>query len=90
MKGIVRSAVDGKPVAGARVGLVAAGSVSVTSASLLAWGGTNPEGRFDMNRRVPPGLYTVRAVALGYEPFTLSLDVDEKSPPLVIELRRSK
>lgn len=90
VKGMVRSAPDGKSVAGARVGLVAAGSASVTSSTLLAWGGTNPEGRFNMNRRVPPGLYTVRAVALGYEPLTMNLDVDERMPPLVIDLRRAK
>ncbi|HKG23597.1 MAG TPA: carboxypeptidase regulatory-like domain-containing protein [Blastocatellia bacterium] len=90
VKGLVRSAADGRPIAGARVGLVAAGSTSVTSASLLSWGGSNAEGRFDMNRRVPPGRYTARAVALGYEPVTLEVDIDEKSAMLVFELQVSR
>jgi hypothetical protein len=38
---------------------------------------------------VPRGRYRVRAAALGYESLTLDVDVDEKAPPLVIELRRS-
>lgn len=90
VKGIVRSALDGKPIAGARVGLVAAGSRNITTASLLAWSGTNAEGRFNMNKRVPPGRYTLRAAALGYESFSLDLDINERSPSLVIELRVSR
>jgi len=90
VKGLVKSALDGKPVAGARIGLVAAGIKHVTTASLLAWSGTNAEGRFSMNKRVPPGRYTLRAAALGYEAFSLDLDINEKTPALVIELRISR
>src|SRR5262249_55381089 len=41
VRGIVRSANNGKPIAGVRVGLIPAGSQEVTETTLLSWGGTN-------------------------------------------------
>jgi hypothetical protein len=86
--GLVRSAGDGQPIAGAVVGLVPAGE-DVTEENLLAWGGTNPDGRFKLNKPIPPGRYTLRAKALGYLPYSRELEITGNLPDLVIEMRRS-
>ena len=86
--GLVRSAGDGQPIAGAIVGLVPAGE-DVTEENLLAWGGTNPDGRFKLNKPIPPGHYTLRAKALGYLPYSRELEITGNLPDLVIEMRRS-
>ncbi|MBI3649650.1 MAG: trypsin-like peptidase domain-containing protein [Acidobacteria bacterium] len=87
VRGVVKSALDGKPVAGVRVGLVAAGSASVTSDSLLAWGGTNADGKFALNNPVALGRYTVKVKAIGYEVFTRDIEVTQGASSLTIELR---
>lgn len=86
--GLVRSAGDGQAIAGAVVGLVPAGE-DVTEDNLLAWGGTNPDGRFKLNKPIPPGRYTLRAKALGYQPYSRELEITGNLPDLVIEMRRS-
>jgi S1-C subfamily serine protease len=87
VRGIVRSSAGGKSVAGARVGLIQVGTQSVTPQNLLTWGGTNSEGEFTLNKAVPPGKYTLRARALGYEAYSLDIEVDQNTTPLVIELK---
>lgn len=87
LRGVVKSASDGKPIGGARVGLIPFGSASVTAANLLTWGGTNADGRFEMNKQVPPGKYTLRAVAFGYESSTRDVEVGRIASELIVELR---
>jgi S1-C subfamily serine protease len=86
--GLVRSAGDGQAIAGAVVGLVPAGE-DVTEDNLLAFGGTNPDGRFKLNKPIPPGRYTLRAKALGYLPYSRDVEITGNLPDLVIEMRRS-
>jgi S1-C subfamily serine protease len=87
VRGLVKSAQGGKPVAGVRVGLVALGSANVTSENLLSWGGTNAEGRFELNNPVRVGRYTVKVKAIGYEAFTRDIEITQNFSPLTIELR---
>jgi hypothetical protein len=86
IQGLVRSSSDGKPLAGALIGLLPAGSVEVREANLLTWGGTNPDGEFVLNKPVPPGRYTIKAKALGYEGYTREIEISQTSGPITIEL----
>jgi S1-C subfamily serine protease len=86
VRGIVRSSSDGKPLAGVLIGLLPAGSVEVKETNLLTWGGTNPDGEFVLNKPVPPGRYTVRAKALGYEGYTREIEIKKESGSIIIEL----
>jgi S1-C subfamily serine protease len=87
LRGVVKSASDGKPIGGARVGLIPVGSANVTAANLLTWGGTNPDGRFEMNKQVPAGKYTLKAVAFGYVSSTRDVEVGKPGSELIVELR---
>lgn len=87
VNGLVRSAIDARPIAGARVGLISLGADEVTPENLLTWGGTRADGWFEMNRPVPPGRYTLKSKAIGYEPYSLDIDVVQDGRELVIELR---
>ncbi|HJZ68237.1 MAG TPA: trypsin-like peptidase domain-containing protein [Blastocatellia bacterium] len=87
VRGIVKSATTGKPIAGALIGLLPLGESSVTESTLLAWGSTNSEGEFKLNRSVPPGRYTLRAKALGYHSYTREVEVGPKALVLTIEMR---
>jgi S1-C subfamily serine protease len=87
VRGIVRKTYDGSPIAGARIGLVRLGAEDVTSETLLTWGGTRSDGNFEMKHSVPPGRYTIKAKAIGYEPFTLDIEIGEKQERILIELR---
>jgi hypothetical protein len=89
VSGIVRSAVDQSPIAGARVGLTPVGTAEVTASNLLTWGGTNGEGQFRLNKQIPAGRYTLKARAIGYEAFSLDVEIDQKTPPLAVNLRPS-
>jgi S1-C subfamily serine protease len=89
VKGIVRSTAGGKPIAGARIGLVPAGSQSVTSDNLLTWGGSDPEGHFELNRPIPPGRYAIRARAIGFELYSVDLEITDKTAEIVIQLSPS-
>jgi len=88
IEGRVRLAGSGVPIAGAVVGLVAVGE-DVTEDNLLAWGGTDPDGQFKLNRPVPPGQYTLRAKALGYLPYSRDIEITRDQPDLLIEMRKS-
>jgi S1-C subfamily serine protease len=85
--GVVRSAGNGEAIAGAVVGLVPVGE-DVTEDNLLAWGGTNADGQFKLNKPIPPGRYTLRAKALGYLPYSRDLEITGNPPELLIEMRR--
>ncbi|HYP28101.1 MAG TPA: trypsin-like peptidase domain-containing protein [Blastocatellia bacterium] len=88
IRGIIKSETDGKPVAGARVGLTPAGSTEVSVENLLSWGGSNGEGAFSLNRPVPAGNYTLVVRAIKYEAYTRELYIDGNAQ-LVIQLRPS-
>lgn len=87
VRGLVRSAASGKPIAGALVGLLPLGEISVTETNLLTWASTNSDGEFRLNRAVPPGRYTVKAKALARQPYTVDIEIGPNSPPLIIEMR---
>lgn len=86
--GLVRSAGSGQAIAGAVVGLVPVGE-DATEDNLVAWSGTDPEGRFKLNKPVPPGRYTLRAKALGYLPYSRDLEISGSPPDIVIDMRPS-
>jgi S1-C subfamily serine protease len=86
VRGLVRSSSDGKPLAGALIGLLPAGVEEVKEANLLTWGGTNPEGEFVLNKPVPPGRYTVKVKALGYQGYTREIEINKESSTITIEL----
>ncbi|HVF90997.1 MAG TPA: trypsin-like peptidase domain-containing protein [Blastocatellia bacterium] len=88
IRGIIKSARDGKPIAGARVGLTPAGSEEVSVENLLSWGGSNGEGAFSLNRPVPAGRYTLIVRAFKYEAYAREVDLDGETQ-LVIEMRPS-
>jgi hypothetical protein len=90
VSGIIKSARDGKPIAGAAVGLTPLGTREVSAKNILTWGYTDPEGRFQLNRAVPPGRYTLQAKTFGYEIFRRDVELNRQSAQLVIELRRSE
>src|SRR5262245_31236373 len=77
VRGLVRAADDHRPIAGARIGLVPLGAADVTSANLLAWGGTNAEGRFELNKPTAPARYTMKVRALGYQDFVGDVNIDQ-------------
>jgi S1-C subfamily serine protease len=90
VSGIIRSAFDGKPIAGAAVGLVPVGTQEVSAKNILTWGYTNPDGRFQLNKLVPPGHYTLQAKTFGYEIFRRDVELNRNTAQLIIELRRSE
>jgi S1-C subfamily serine protease len=88
VKGVVRFAVNGKPVAGARVGLIIAGR-EVAPDALIGWGGTNADGFFQIENGVPPGKYTLRAKVVGderYAPYEKEIEIKSGLKMLVVEL----
>jgi S1-C subfamily serine protease len=87
VRGIVRTA-DGKPVSGARVGLLHIGQ-EVNASTLITWGGSNAEGQFELEKPVVPGRYTLRAKAIGYEAFSLDVEIGAAGEAVVVELRAS-
>ncbi|HEY7544845.1 MAG TPA: carboxypeptidase regulatory-like domain-containing protein, partial [Blastocatellia bacterium] len=86
VQGTVKAAVGARPVAGALVGLLPAGAETVTANNLLAWGNTDPNGQFTLNKQIPPGKYTIRVKALGYKIYSRDVEIDQKTSQIVIEL----
>ncbi|MEW6730053.1 MAG: trypsin-like peptidase domain-containing protein [Acidobacteriota bacterium] len=84
--GVIRSA-QGRPIAGARVGLISINDEEVTPTNLLTWGGTNAAGDFELNKPVPPGRYKLKIKALGYEPHTVQVEVAPGMQQLVVALQ---
>ena len=86
VRGMVRSG-EGKPVAGALVGLVPLGESAVTENTLLTWGTTNAEGAFKLNKPVPPGRYTLKAKAIANQPYSSDVDIGPGPSVLIVEMR---
>lgn len=89
VRGVVKSASSGRPIAGALVGLVALGETLITESNLLTWGSTNGDGAFKLNKPVPPGKYTIKAKAIGNEPFSGDVEISASTPTLLIEMMSS-
>jgi len=92
VRGIVKSASDGKPVAGARVGLIIAGR-KITPETLISWGGTNADGYFQLEKPVSPGRYTLRAKVVGDERYALynqEIEIKPNGSMLIIELQPAR
>jgi S1-C subfamily serine protease len=85
VRGTVKST-TGKPLAGVRVGLLLVGK-EVAATNLITWGGSNAEGEFVLEKPVAPGRYNLRARVVGYEAYSLDLEISSAKIPLVIELK---
>ncbi|MBL8202970.1 MAG: trypsin-like peptidase domain-containing protein [Blastocatellia bacterium] len=85
VRGTVKSAA-GQPLAGVRVGLLLVGK-EVAASNLITWGGSNAEGQFTLEKPVPPGRYNLRARVIGYEAYSLDVDISSASVPIAIELK---
>ncbi|HXU36358.1 MAG TPA: trypsin-like peptidase domain-containing protein [Blastocatellia bacterium] len=85
VRGVVK-ATDGKPIAGALIGLLAIGEPNVTERTLLTWGSTNGEGEFVLNKPVPPGRYLLRAKALARQPYTSDVEIAAGSPAIIVRM----
>jgi hypothetical protein len=79
VSGIIKTEKEGRPVAGAVVGLFPLESEGVTAEELLSWAHTDSEGRFKMKKSVSQGRYKVRANALGYKQTATTIEIDGKS-----------
>jgi S1-C subfamily serine protease len=90
VRGLVKSVDGGKPLAGVLIGLLPQGAEAVTEATLLTWGGTNSEGQFVLNKQVPPGRYTLKAKALGYQSYTREIEITQRSPQLIVEMQMAR
>lgn len=90
VSGIVKSASDGKPIAGAAVGLTPLGTQEASAKNILTWGYTNADGQFRLNKLVPPGRYTLQAKTFGYEIVRRDIELNKETNQLRIELRRSE
>jgi S1-C subfamily serine protease len=89
VRGSVKSP-SGGPIVGALVGLLPSGETTVSERTLLTWGSTNAQGRFTLNRPVPPGRYTLRAKAMGREVYTRDVEIVSDAAPLTIEMRATR
>jgi S1-C subfamily serine protease len=86
IRGMVRSAVSGKPIAGALIGLLPLGENNITERTLLTWGSTNAEGAFRLNKPVPAGRYTLKAKAIAKQAYSRDVDIGPGDAVLVIEM----
>jgi S1-C subfamily serine protease len=90
--GVVKSAADGRPIAGARVGLLPAGQ-ELAASNLITWGGTNADGQFKLEKRVQPGRYSLRAKVIGddsFSAYSAEVQIKADGQPLVIELQPAR
>jgi S1-C subfamily serine protease len=87
VRGMVKSAVTGKPIAGALIGLLPLGENNITERTLLTWGSTNAEGAFKLNKPVPAGRYTLKAKALANQAFSRDVEIRPGDAVFVIEMR---
>lgn len=87
VRGVVKSTTDGKPIAGALVGLLVLGETDVTESNLLTWGSSNADGEFKLGKPVPPGRYTLKAKAIARLPFTGEVEIVAGGPSLIVQMR---
>lgn len=88
VRGVVKDALTGNPIVGARVGLLVAGG-DLNVANIITWGGTNADGMFELENPVSPGTYTLRVKVIGdfaYAPYSREVEV-KPGVPLIIELK---
>ncbi len=78
---------EGKPLAGVRVGLLLVGQ-EVAAANIITWGGSNAEGKFELEKPVAPGRYNLRAKVVGYALYSTDIELSPNNPPLVIQLKQ--
>lgn len=83
--GLVKSA-SGEPLAGVRVGLLLVGK-EVAASNIVTWGGSNADGKFVLEKPVAPGRYNLRARVVGYDSFSLDVDISSAGLPLMIQLK---
>src|SRR5262245_39701471 len=91
VRGVVKDARTGAPIAGARVGLLVAGG-DLNVANIVTWGGTNAEGKFELEKPVMPGRYNLRAKVIGdftYAPYGGEVEI-KPDTPVIIELNRAR
>lgn len=89
LRGVIRS-ITGRPIAGASVGLVPVGTTVVEADKLLAWGGTNADGKFELNKSVPAGRYTLKVKAVGYEAYSREVELAASTAQISVELRATR
>ncbi|MEW6130834.1 MAG: trypsin-like peptidase domain-containing protein [Acidobacteriota bacterium] len=90
VRGTMRATNNGSPVAGARVGIVPLGASTITPENLLTWCSTDANGAFIMNKSLPAGRYTLKARALGYEPYSKDIEISASNNRFIIELRKAQ
>lgn len=78
---------EGKPLAGVRVGLLLVGQ-EVAAANILTWGGSNAEGKFELEKTVPAGRYNLRAKVVGFDLYSTEIELRPNNPPLIIQLKQ--
>jgi hypothetical protein len=91
VRGVVKDARTGNPIAGARVGLLVAGGY-LNVANIITWGGTNAEGMFELEKPVLPGTYTLRVKVIGdsaYAPYSREVEI-KPGARLIVELNPSR
>jgi hypothetical protein len=92
VRGVVRDARNGSPIAGARVGLLVFGS-QLDAGNIITWGGTNADGQFQLEKPVPAGRYTLRAKVIGdfnYAPYSAEVEIKLDAPSLMIGLKLAR
>jgi hypothetical protein len=62
----------------------------VTAENLIAWGGTDADGQFELKDRVPAGRYSLRVVAFGYSPLMIDVEIQETTSRLLLQMRPGK
>src|SRR6266511_3553856 len=91
VRGVVKDARTGNPIAGARVGLLVAGG-DLDVANIITWGGTNADGKFALEKPVLPGKYTLRAKVIGdvaYAPYGVEVEI-RPDTYLIIEMNLAR
>ena len=78
----------GEPVTKALVGLLKAGSREASLDNLLTWTRVDEAGKFQFPTAVPPGPYTLRIRAYGYEIFVDSIELTPENHHLLVKLKR--
>jgi len=86
VKGLVQAA-DGSTVGKALVGLLKAGSREATVENLLTWTRADENGVFILPVSLPPGPYTFRVRADGYEIFLDTVELNEENTHPIIKLK---
>ncbi len=78
---------NGEPIPKALVGLLKAGNHEASLENLLTWTRVDGEGKFQLPATVPPGPYTIRIRADGYEIFVDSIELTPENHHLLVKLK---